>query len=206
MSKKRIVFIGDSITEWGRFEDSENIGNNYVRLIHDHLLVTNPDHFPEIINRGIGGNRITDLANRWQEDVIDLQPNLLSISIGINDVWRQLDNDASIEQVLPDQFEKIYLELIQKTREHTEAKIILMEPTIIEEKIDSLGNDKLKAYVNVIHKIANLFDLPVVPTHQAFLEYLQSNATYPLTTDGVHMNNAGNYLMAQTWLKTIGLL
>lgn len=203
MRTNRIVFIGDSITEWGRFEDPENLGTNYVRLIHDHLLAQDPDHFPEIINRGIGGNRITDLAARWQEDVIDLQPDLLSISIGINEVWRQLD-DASIEQVFPDQFENIYRDLIQQTVKQTEAKIVLLEPTIIEEDIDSVGNHKLKDYVKVIAKIAEEYNLLVVPTHQAFLDYLQSMATYPLTIDGVHMNSTGNYLMAQTWLKTMG--
>lgn len=200
--RKRIVFIGDSITEWGRFEDTENLGDNYVRIIHDHLLLEDPDHFPEIINCGIGGNRITDLAARWEKDVIDFQPDLLSISIGINDVWRQLDQ-PDLDQVLPDRFEQIYRELIEQTLTETEAKIVLMEPTVIEEDVHSVGNIKLKDYVQVVRRLAKNYNLTVVPTHEAFISYLKTQAPYPLTTDGVHMNRAGNYLMAQTWLKTL---
>src|SRR5690625_6019556 len=65
---RKIVFIGDSITEWGRFDDDENLGDNYVRLIHDYLKVTYPEKQLNMINKGIGGNRVTDLAARWEEE------------------------------------------------------------------------------------------------------------------------------------------
>lgn len=198
---KKIVFIGDSITEWGREVGVDDIGTGYVRYIYDYLLVSDPQDFPEIINRGIGGDRIIDLANRWQQDVIDLQPDILSISVGINDVWRQLD-DPEIEQVTPERFEAIYRELLLKTQKETKAKIIMMEPTVIEEKINSEGNEKLKAYVQIVAKLASEFNLIVVPTHQAFLTYLQAETNHELTIDGVHMNDVGNLLMAKTWLET----
>lgn len=202
MKDKRILFIGDSITEWGRFEDEENIGDNYVRMIRDYFAVHTPDQFPEIINRGIGGNRITDLANRWQEDVITHQPDLLSISIGVNDVWRQLDN-PDMEQVYPDQYEEIYRTLIEKTQAETNAKIVLMEPTVIEEDVNSEGNQKLKPYVEIVNKIAQEYGLTVVPTYQAFIDYLTSERPLPLTTDGVHMSSTGNALMAKTWIEAV---
>lgn len=198
---KKIVFIGDSITEWGREIGVDDIGTGYVRYIYDYLLVSDPQNFPEIINRGIGGDRITDLADRWQQDVIDLQPDILSISVGINDVWRQLD-DPEVEQVMPERFEMIYRELLLKTQKETNAKIIIMEPTVIEEKINSEGNQKLKAYVQIIAKLASEFNLVLVPTHQAFLTYLQAHTNHELTIDGVHMNDVGNLLMAKTWLET----
>lgn len=84
----KIIFIGDSVTESGKFKDPERIGTGYVRLIHDYLKVSNPGRKIEIVNQGISGNRIPDLVARWDKDVIALQPDLLSISIGINDVWR----------------------------------------------------------------------------------------------------------------------
>lgn len=202
MKDKRILFIGDSITEWGRFEDEENIGDNYVRMIRDYFAVHTPDQFPEIINRGIGGNRITDLANRWQDDVITHQPDLLSISIGVNDVWRQLDN-PDMEQVYPDQYEEIYRTLIEKTQAETNAKIVLMEPTVIEEDVNSEGNQKLKPYVEIVNKIAQEYGLTVVPTYQAFIDYLTSERPLPLTTDGVHMSSTGNALMANTWIEAV---
>ncbi|WP_067840742.1 SGNH/GDSL hydrolase family protein [Amphibacillus sediminis] len=204
MVRERYLFIGDSITEWGRFEDDEGIGDNYVRLIRDHLAITKPEQFPIIINRGIGGNRVTDLVERWQEDVIAHQPDLLSISVGINDVWRQLDN-PQMEQVYPDQFERLYRQLIDQTKAKTGARIVLMEPTIIEEDIQAEGNQKLKPYVEIINKLAKEYELTIVPTHQAFLSYLATSSPYPLTIDGVHTNSAGDYLMARTWLEALNL-
>ncbi|MFC0272736.1 SGNH/GDSL hydrolase family protein [Metabacillus herbersteinensis] len=200
----RVLFIGDSITDCGRREDEEKIGSGYVRVIHDYLKTTNPKQSYEVINRGIGGNRVTDLEARWQEDVIELSPDFVSISIGINDVWRQLDNQGD-EQVYPDQFEQVYTKLLTQVKEETNAKIILMEPTIIEEDIKAVGNKKLKAYVEIVQTLAKRFDATLVPTHQAFLDYLKANNSYKLTTDGVHMNTAGNMLMAITWLRNVEL-
>ena len=203
--KKRIVFIGDSITEWGLEGDREQLGTGYVRLIHDYLTVTNPEKQFEIINRGVGGNRITDLASRWDQDVISLNPDIVSISIGINDVWRQLDQPGG-KQVYPEQFAQIYDELLRSVTEKTNATIILMEPTVIEENVYSEGNKKLISYVDVIHSIAENYHSIIVPTHHTFMEYLQANTHYKLTLDGVHMNPAGNMLMAKTWLKATSSL
>ncbi|MBS2770328.1 SGNH/GDSL hydrolase family protein [Anoxybacteroides rupiense] len=199
--KGSIVFIGDSITEAGRRKDPEQMGYGYVRLIRDYLLTGDPQQPLAVVNRGVSGNRIPDLLARWERDVIALQPSFVSISIGINDVWRQLDHPEK-EQVYPKQFEEIYMELAWQTKAKTYAHLILMEPTIIGEAIHSEGNRKLKPYVNIVRKVAHTFHGTLVPTHQAFLAYLQArpSSRYRLTTDGVHMNSLGNMLMARTWL------
>ena len=202
MTQQRLLFIGDSITAWGRFEDPEQLGNNYVRIIRDRLATGAPAVLPEIINKGIDGNRITDLADRWREDVLQLDPDFLSISIGINDVWRQLDQ-AFGDQVKPDQFEQIYDRLLNESRAQTDATIILLEPTIIEENIHSKGNERLKAYLAVVERLAKKYDCILVPTHQACLAYLAENLDVPLTIDGVHMTSTGNELMAKTWLEAV---
>jgi len=201
MGQSKLLFIGDSITEWGRFEDPEELGFGYVRYIRDYLAINNPEELPIIINRGIGGNRIPDLEKRWEEDVIAINPNVVSISIGINDVWRQLDNPQK-EQVYPPEFKTIYIHLLEQVKKKTNARIVIMEPTIIQESIDAKGNILLKEYVQVIHEIAKLYNALVVPTHQVFIHYLNKENHQVLTTDGVHMNTAGNMLMAQTWLQT----
>lgn len=197
----KIVFIGDSITEWGRHECSEGIGTGYVRLIYDYLKVVYPQIHFEIVNTGVGGNRITDLEQRWDEDVIQHKPDIVSISIGVNDVWRQFDH-SNVEQVSPQAFERIYIDLLSQVKK---SKIVLMEPTIIEENLDAEGNKRLKDYVEIIHKVARKFDATVIPTHQACINYLKINNGYKLTTDGVHMNSAGNMLMAVTWLENAHL-
>src|SRR5690625_725806 len=150
---KNIVFIGDSITEWGRFEDEENLGVNYVRIIHDYLKITYPEKQLNIINKGIGGNRVTDLAERWEEDVIAQNPDIVSISIGINDVWRQLDN-PEMDQVYPEQFEQIYDEILSQLKAKTNARIIIMEPTVMAEDVDAKGNKMLIPYVEAVHRLA----------------------------------------------------
>lgn len=177
------------------------IGNGYVRLIHDDLLTTYPGSPLEIINKGISGDRITDLAARWKTDVIDLNPDIVSISIGINDVWRQLDNPG-LEQVYPDEFEKIYDDLLKQVKTHTNASLVLMDPTVIEENADSIGNKRLKKYIAGIDKLAKKYDAIIVLNHWGFLKFMEESNGYRLTTDGVHMNSTGNMLMANFWLET----
>jgi acyl-CoA thioesterase I len=196
----KMIFIGDSITEWGRGGDPEDIGTGYVRLIHDYLVTAYPERKPIVLNRGVGGHRIPDLAERWQTDVIDENPAYVSISIGINDVWRQID-PLEEGQVYPEQFEAIYIDLLNQVKEKTNAVMILMEPTVIEENLESEGNKKLKPYAEIVKKLAEKYEAVYVPTHQAFIEYLRANTEYKLTIDGVHTNSTGNMLMAQTWLK-----
>lgn len=196
MGKQRhILFIGDSITDSFRLDDEEGLGYGYVRIIRDYLQTTYPDQY-KITNKGISGNRVIDLEARWEEDVLAHEPDYVSISIGINDVWRQLDNNA-IEQVYPDRFEEVYRRLCEQTK----AKLIFMEPTVIQEDPESIGNQKLKDYVDIVRKLAKEYNGILVPTHESFLNYLNQKPTYPLTTDGVHMNSAGNMLLATTWLK-----
>ena len=199
---EKIVLIGDSITSSGRMDDPELIGNGYFRMIRDYYTLTVPELDLQFFNKGIGGNRVSDLAARWQKDVIDLQPDWVSISIGINDVWRQLDN-AGMEQIYPEQFEEIYRNILDRVQAETKAKLILMEPTIIEEDIQSKGNELLIPYVAIVRKLAETYNAKLVPTNQVFLEFLQKKSDFPLTTDGVHMTPAGNLLMAKTWIETI---
>lgn len=197
--KQRIVFIGDSITHWEKNEN-DPIGTGYVRLLHDYLQVTYPERELEIFNEGISGNRVTDLAARWEKDVISLRPDFVSISIGINDVWRQLDS-PDMEQVYPEQFEEVYESLLANLKEKTNAAIILMEPTVIDEDVQSEGNVKLAPYVEIVHKLAERHGALLVATHEAFISYLKTGKGQTLTLDGVHMNSMGNMLMAKTWLE-----
>ncbi|MCK0471860.1 SGNH/GDSL hydrolase family protein [Halalkalibacter sp. APA_J-10(15)] len=201
-NKDRILFIGDSITDSGRKEDNEMIGWGYVRLIRDYLHITNPNKSLHVLNKGVSGNRISDLEARWKVDVIDLNPDYLSVSIGVNDVWRQLDH-PEMEQVFPDQYKEIYIRILEEVKENTNATIILMEPTIIEEDLLAKGNQLLKAYVQVVHEVAEEFEAIVVPTHQAFVTYLEAQNEQPLTTDGVHMNSLGDMLMMKEWIEAV---
>ncbi|MBM7692069.1 lysophospholipase L1-like esterase [Peribacillus deserti] len=168
---EKLLFIGDSITESGRYEDSEEIGYGYVRLIRDFLQITFPDQSPIVINHGISGNHITDLVSRWDRDVISVNPDYVSISIGINDVWRRLGHSEK-ELVYPDMYEEIYRSLIEEVQSKTKAGIILAEPTIHGEDIHSKGNKMLLPYVEAVRKLGAEYKAILVPAHQAFMEYL----------------------------------
>ncbi|MEI7025566.1 SGNH/GDSL hydrolase family protein [Paenibacillus sp. y28] len=204
-AKDRIVFIGDSITDKGRKKDPQKLGTGYVRMVHDYLHAVYPQLSLKIINEGVSGNRIVDLEKRWTVDVLDNRPQWVSISIGINDVWRQVDN-VDIEQVYPDRFEEIYRRLLEQARDELGCRFILMQPTIIKEHLDSSGNRLLKAYVDAVNRLAEEFQGILVPTHQAFIDFLKCDTDKDLTTDGVHMNTLGDTLMAATWLKAVGVL
>ncbi|MBR3118294.1 MULTISPECIES: SGNH/GDSL hydrolase family protein [Oceanobacillus] len=201
MNKKRILFIGDSITESGLHEDKAKLGTGYVRIIHDYLQAIYPNSF-EVFNKGISGNRVIDLEERWDKDVLKCNPEILSISIGVNDVWRQLDNPG-LKQIYPEEFASIYNELLMQAREETNATLVLMEPTLIEEELNSAGNEKLKIYVEIVRRLADKHRAILIPTHQDFIDYVMTNSGYPLTIDGVHMNSVGNMLMANSWIKSV---
>ncbi|MBD7965024.1 SGNH/GDSL hydrolase family protein [Fictibacillus sp. Sa2CUA10] len=189
----KIIFIGDSITASNKNTDPDRLGDGYVRIIKEVL----PKEVT-VINKGVNGHRVTDLAFRWQRDVIDLEPDLLSVSIGINDVWRQLDS-PQLQQIDVSQFEEVYRSLLSQLS--TKTKLVLMEPTIIKENTESQGNQLLITYVEVVRKLAKEFKAVLVPTHEMFISHLNKKPDVSLTTDGVHMRRKGNELMAKTWLE-----
>jgi len=200
VKQRKLLFIGDSITEWGKscFDD---LGTGYVRMVHDELCEKYLDKHIHIVNRGVGGDRVTDLEKRWERDVLEENPAYLSVSIGINDVWRQLDG-LEEEQVYPQKFEQVYRSLLEQVKERTEAQIVLMEPSIIEENVYSEGNQRLAEYVKIIQQLAHEYDAICVPIHHVFLNHLRMSPDQFVTTDGVHMNERGNELMAKTWVES----
>ncbi|MGI8314575.1 SGNH/GDSL hydrolase family protein [Halobacillus mangrovi] len=196
MKYSKILFIGDSITESGRFDDTMGIGNGYVHKVVEKLGLP----LDNVLNRGLGGDQIVDLAKRWEQDVLAERPDLLSISIGVNDVWRQLDS-PEMNQISHEQFKKTYVELLEKTLGELNPSIVLMEPTIIGEDPESEGNKRLKEYVQAVREAAEQFECSYVPLHGAFIKQLRGKVLTPLTTDGVHMNERGDELMAVEWVK-----
>ncbi|KIL43043.1 SGNH/GDSL hydrolase family protein [Jeotgalibacillus campisalis] len=197
---KTLLFIGDSITESGRFEDPDGIGTGYVKFLQDDILRKNPDW--TILNRGVSGDKVWDLEKRWDKDVLAHEPDVLSVSIGVNDVWHQLDHPED-QQVTPDEFEQVYRKLLNQLSKDT--RLILMEPTIIEEDPVSKGNQELAVYAEIVRLLAEEYRAFYVPTYAAFMETLAKGNHPPLTTDGVHMTEAGNRFMAAIWKANVSL-
>ena len=132
---EKIVFIGDSITDCGRrTEEQGPYGRGYVSLVRAFLHARYPAHGLTIVNRGIGGNTIRNLAARWQEDVLAEEPDWLSMKVGINDVGR-LILGLLADHVPLDEYEATYRSLLQRTPAVANGKLILMEPYVIEPPV-----------------------------------------------------------------------
>ncbi len=199
-----IVFIGDSLTECDRQSDPEGLGFGYVRLIRDMLFVQNPSASPRIINAGISGNRISDLHQRWETDVMAHKPDAVSVMIGINDVWKSLagrNEGTSLEQYV--QHYHVILRRMQMGV--PECHRIVCEPTLIEPP-QADGMTALQPFVRAVRELSREFGTINVPLHTAFVEARRSNPQVPLTTDGVHLTSTGHMLIAQAWLRSTGLL
>jgi acyl-CoA thioesterase I len=202
----RLVFIGDSITDCGRSTDAEKVGHGYVRMIRDWLAARDPANCPLIINVGTSGNKMPDLQQRWQRDVLDHAPNLVSIKIGINDVWHGLCPDRRGCGIEP--FIAGYREILSRLRSaHPGCAIVLCEPSLIDPPQDARGNESLQPYVRAVHKLATEFQAEcVVPLHTVFVKARSARPDLQWTTDGVHPTELGHVLIARTWLAAVGLL
>lgn len=197
----QIVAIGDSITQAG----------GYLRNIDVVLAQQYPAlKLPKIVNVGISGQKAEDLVKRFEKDVVSRKPAVVTLSIGINDVWHRL-KDPHDPQVLVN-----YKENVSKMVDQAQAagiKVVLLTPTVIQEDPQSEGNQRLKMYVEAMQQIAAEKKCRMVNLHQTFLEVLGkkpealgANAKgLVLTTDGVHMIPAGDALMAIGVLRGLGV-
>ena len=198
----RIVFLGDSITQGG---DSHDKG--YVRLIRKTLTEKHADLGIEVIGAGISGNKVPDLQRRLEKDVLSRKPTIVVIYIGINDVWHGESDPA--RGTLPEAFTAGLKDVIGRCTE-AGAKVVHCTPTVIGEKKDG-GNkldQRLDQYSDISRSLAKELKLPLCDLRKAFLDHLkEQNANDAergiLTSDRVHLNEAGNKFVAETMLKVI---
>ena len=192
-----IVAIGDSITWLG----------GYLRDCDEVIAEQYPDlQIPKIINTGISGQKAEDLVPRFQKDVIDRKPAVVTINIGINDVWHRLKAPPD-EKVL-----KMYKENVEKMvdmAQNNGIKVILLTPTLIQEDPSAEGNVRLVQYVDAMKDIALKKKCRIADLHDMFLEALKHKPADQqgnwLTKDGVHMKTLGDAIMALGVLRALGI-
>ena len=202
----KLLSTGDSITDCGRRDCPESIGSGYPRLVRDYLRAKDPENAPEVLNTGIGGNKVSDLAARWQADALDLRPDVLSIKIGINDVWHGLGDsrfDLPVEQFI--QTYQLILDQVRKSL--PQCAIVLCEPSVISAPQPQRGNELLKPVIRAVHDLAEQFRASaVVELHQPFLDAMRLRPDISWAPDGVHPGSSGHMLIARQWLAATGLL
>lgn len=204
----KLLFIGDSITDcerdynarlagWGSF------GNGYVSLINAFLTGLAPEYAISVYNKGISGNTVLDLANRWEEDVLSLNSDYVAIMIGINDVWRHFN--AVMEPIIKvdeETFKKTYEDLILKTKPKVK-QIYLMSAFMIIETKDYPMRKKLEKYIQITKDLAQKYDLPFIDLQERFDIFLESLPAYALSSDHVHPNLSGHMIIAKAFLDKI---
>ena len=208
---KKVVFLGDSITQ-NAVINSENF-KGYITLIQEEV-----DENIKLIGKGISGDKVSDLLTRYKEDVLKLNPDIVFIYIGINDVWHKYDFGTGTDI---DLYENGLRKIISDVKNQG-AKVVLCTPTVIGENSGEfrLGNQfkdvetmekmdqDLDDFSDIIRKLSSEYNTELVDLRKAFKQYISENnpenkAKGILTTDGVHLNNKGSKLIAENMLNHI---
>ena len=202
LPNSRVLFQGDSITDSGRnYNDCESLGTGYVMMASTWFSAKCPEKKVTFLNRGLSGNRVRDLKNRWGKDCLDLKPNVVSILIGVNDAAGRYfwNKPTSMEE-----FENDYRMILQQTKDFLSAKIVLLEPFMLSvaKKQFDLRED-LVNIVEIIRKLSKEFGTLLVPLGKVFEDAERKREPSFWSADGVHPNIMGHALIAENWLKTI---
>ncbi|MEX0716664.1 MAG: SGNH/GDSL hydrolase family protein [Planctomycetaceae bacterium] len=197
----RVVFLGDSITQAGAGD------GGYVTLVREAIANRQPELGVEIIGAGISGNRVPDLQRRLERDVLAKKPTVCVIYIGINDVWH-LERDRGTSK---EDYEAGLNDLLVKLKD-AGVRAVLCTPSVIGEKTD--GTNKLDGlldeYSAISSRVAERNGVQVIDLRVKFIEHLkeeneQNAEKNVLTTDGVHLNAAGNEFVAERMLEGLGV-
>lgn len=214
VEKTTILFQGDSITDAGRDKKSEipdqqvSLGRGYAFLSATQLYEQHPELRPQVYNRGISGNKVYQLADRWDVETLLLEPDVISILIGVNDHWHSLrDYDGT-----PEKYQTDYDRLLAKTRkELPDVKLMICEPFVLLDGT-AIKNDKDKwdpvfdAYRRISRKLADKHQAAFVPFQSTFDEALKRAPASYWAHDGVHPTLAGAQLMANHWMEVFNTL
>ena len=204
-----VLFQGDSITDAGREKEKElpnnpkSFGSGYAFLAASALLNALPEKDLTMYNRGISGNKVFQLANRWDKDCLDLKPDILSILIGVNDYWHKRNGnyDGTVEV-----YESDFRKLLKRTKaEFPDVQLVICQPFAVLETsaVDETWVEPIKEYQAAAKRISKEFDAIWVPFQEVFDEAVKhAPATY-WTGDGVHAAMPGAQLMAEAWLRAV---
>jgi lysophospholipase L1-like esterase len=202
LKKTKIVFFGDSITQQGAGK------GGYIDLIQEKINTKGLQNDWEVAGAGIGGNKVYDLYLRMEDDVLAKNPDVVVIYIGINDVWHKASSGTGTDK---DKFEKFYIAIIKKLQAKN-IKVYVCTPSVIGELKDSRNQQDgdLNAYGDVIRNLATTNNCTLIDLRNAFMAYdAKNNAENKdrgvLTTDRVHLNPAGNQLVAAEMMKALGI-
>lgn len=205
-----ILFQGDSITDGNRLKGKENewdlnnhMGHGYAYIINGILGNAHLDKNLKFYNRGISGNRISDLYGRWKEDCINLSPDILSILIGINDGYFDIKENSGSD---PERFQNIYKLLLDEVRANKpDIQFVLCEPFVLPvgwpHEDYSLWRTKLAGLQEKVREVAEEYQAVFVPLQKLFDELCELKEPEYWSWDGIHPTVCGHYVIAEQWMK-----
>ena len=202
----RIVFAGDSVTDMDSAQPVgeglfDNVGRGYVRVLESIFASYYPEVFLRVTNSGTGGNTSRDLLARFDRDVVDLNPDWVSICIGINDVWRQFDSPAIVSRhVYPEEYESNVEAMIEKIKGKVKG-IFILSPYIIEPLREDMMRKEMDKYVQICRRLAEKHGCIFVDFQKMFEDYCKTRHSSYIAWDRIHPNQVGATLMAREFLK-----
>ena len=204
-----ILFQGDSITDSGRNKDdnsynnSQALGTGYPMLAGAELLEKHASLNLKVFNKGVSGNKVYQLAERWDADCLNIKPDVLSILIGVNDIWHKLEGkyNGTVEIYRHD-----YIALLERTKNALpNVKLIICEPFAVPgvKAVDDKWYPEFYGYQKAARDIADKFEATFIPYQKIYDEAQKQAAGSYWTPDGVHPTLAGAQLMARAWVEAI---
>jgi lysophospholipase L1-like esterase len=209
MKENTILFQGDSITDAGRnrednsFNNPRALGSGYAILAAAGLLEKYAPMNLKVYNKGISGNKVFQLAERWDKDCLEIKPDILSILIGVNDIWHKLNGQYN---GTVDVYRKDYIALLERTKKALpNIKLIICEPFAVSgvKAVDEKWYPEFYDYQKAAREIAEQFGAVFIPFQKIFVEAQKKAPGVYWTGDGVHPSLAGAQLMAQAWLAAV---
>ena len=202
-----ILFVGDSITAADRHRQAYSpLGFGYVHFAGNLLLARYPTLDLRIVNTGISGDTVIDLKDRWQRDCIAHRPDVLSVMVGINDVWqRTMEPGAAERAASPAQFEVTYGQLLARAKEQHPCQLVLMEPFLFCRDRENEVFRTLVPYLEVVRTLATKHGAVIVPLQREIDRQLVGIPPEKWSQDAVHPYLWAHAWIAQRWLEATGL-
>lgn len=199
-----VLFQGDSITDAGRNRnDTFALGGGYAFMAAARFGAMFPEKKVRFLNRGVSGDRVRNLQERWQADCLDLQPDVLSIMIGVNDMWRRYD--GANDPTTPEAFEEGYRDILHRAREAGVGQLVMMEPFLLVTNDErQMYYDDLNPKIQVVRRLAREFNAVYVPLDGLFAAASVRREPGFWATDGVHPTAPGAAFIADAWLRAVG--
>lgn len=203
-SGEKLLFIGDSITACMRETVEPPLGAGYVQFAHMLLATRYPELEVELINRGVDGETILDLEQRWDRDVIAEKPDWLFVMIGTNDViYRYLEGMGS-RAIDDETYERAYDRLIERTRAALECRIVLLEPAPLQKEPDAQSHIPMRQLLQRVRSVGERHGLDVVDVFERAHRTFARGPGKRWFVDFPHPTIAGQTVLAMAVLDYLG--